>query len=72
MTERYARITDEARRSVGRALNRVDFDSRLRQSAEKPEPQVAEIAGKSLPFNGKIGTPSGIRTRDLYLERVAS
>ncbi len=72
MSERYARPSEEALRSVEAALVRSPLNSLL--NSPTPRNGEAPLGVPAIPFAGSElgGTPSGIRTRDLHLERVTS
>jgi len=72
MTERYAKPSDEAMGAIVAALSAKATNTRTNTRGLAATGTEGAGGRNSGEEKGKVGTPSGIRTRDLHLERVTS
>lgn len=72
MAERYAKPSAEAMRAIVAALSADAVNSPMNSTPLAATGTEGAGGRNSCEEKGKVGTPSGIRTRDLHLERVTS
>jgi integrase len=72
MSERYARPDENALAAIRTALDSERMDTEMDTGGEKIMLTLEEGPATPAPLSELTGTPRGIRTLDLHLERVAS